>query len=206
MLKTIKNHGLPKFVSGPPLGGRLDENSGRPWKLTHTPPCRTPCKLFIHEVFYGSLGLHLRVCNELGRSSPFRPMTTLRLQWSWAFSLVCEVALRAGLHYAWEVHRSWILGDFYNLIGREHNSCPVVVYSTAKSPLVKNMDEKMTWMPTWRTLFRKELSGGEISWGNLKASDNKLDLRRTPTWKNKIYCLFMFSGIPSLASNNHVLG
>ena len=29
-LKNLKNHGLPKFASGPPLGGRPDVNSGRP--------------------------------------------------------------------------------------------------------------------------------------------------------------------------------
>ena len=40
-----------------------------------------------------SLGLHLCVWNELGRSPPFRPMRALRLQWSFAFNLVCEVAL-----------------------------------------------------------------------------------------------------------------
>ena len=40
-----------------------------------------------------SLGLHLRVWSELGGSPPFWPMRALRLQWSWAFSLVCEVAL-----------------------------------------------------------------------------------------------------------------
>ena len=56
-------------------------------------PCRTPCRLFIHEVFTGPLGLHLNVWSELGRSPPFRPMRALRLQWSRAFTLMCEVAL-----------------------------------------------------------------------------------------------------------------
>ena len=88
-----KNHGLPKFAPGPPLGGRPDVNSGRPWNPIHSPPCRTTCKLFNHELFFGSLGIHLRVWNELGQSPPFWPMRTLRLQWSWAFSLVCEVAV-----------------------------------------------------------------------------------------------------------------
>jgi hypothetical protein len=69
--------------------------SGRPWNLIHSPPCRTPCKLFIHEVLFGPLGLHLGVRSELGRSSPFRPMRALRVQWSRAFSLVCEVALKS---------------------------------------------------------------------------------------------------------------
>ena len=89
----LKNNGLPKFAEGLPLGGRPDVNSGRPWNLIHSPSCRTPCRLFIHEFFFGPLGLHLRVRSELGRSPPFRPMRALRSQWSWAFSLVCEVAL-----------------------------------------------------------------------------------------------------------------
>ena len=47
----------------------------------------------IHEVFFGPLGLHLRVWSELGWSPPFRPMTTLRLKWLRAYNLVCDVAL-----------------------------------------------------------------------------------------------------------------
>ena len=50
-----------------------------PWNLIHSPPCRTPCRCFIHEVFFGHLGLHLCVWSELGRSPPFRPMRALRL-------------------------------------------------------------------------------------------------------------------------------
>ena len=93
-----KNHGLPKFASGPPLGGRPNENSGRPWNLIHSPPCRTPCRLFIHEVFFGPLGLRLCVWSQLGWSLPFQPMRALRLQWSWAFNLVCEVTLMPPSH------------------------------------------------------------------------------------------------------------
>ena len=89
----LKNHGRPEFALGLPLGGGPDENSRRPWNLIHSPPCRTPCRLFIHEIFFGPLGLHLRVWSELRRSPPFQPMTSLKLQWSRAFSLVCEVAL-----------------------------------------------------------------------------------------------------------------
>jgi hypothetical protein len=77
------------------LEAGLMENSKRPWNVMHSPPCRTPCRLFTHEVFFGPLGLHLRVWSELGWSPPFQPMRALRLQWSWAFSLVCEVALRS---------------------------------------------------------------------------------------------------------------
>jgi hypothetical protein len=47
------------------------------------------------EVFFGPLGLHLRVWSELGRSLPFWPTRALRLQWSRSFSHVCEVALSA---------------------------------------------------------------------------------------------------------------
>ena len=88
-----KNHGLPKFATNPPLGGRPNGNSKTPWNRIHNPPWRTPCRLSIHEVFFGPLVLHLREWSELGRAPPFRPMRALRLQWTWAFSLVCEVAL-----------------------------------------------------------------------------------------------------------------
>ena len=100
--KYQKNHGLPKFASSPPLGGRPNINSGRPWNLIQSPLCRTPCRLFIHELFLGPLGLHLRVWSELGPSPPFRPMRALRLQWSWAFSLVCEMVLRTTSHTSQE--------------------------------------------------------------------------------------------------------
>ena len=62
-------------------------NFERPWNLIHSSPCRTPCRRFIHEVFFGPLGL------RLGRSPLFQPMRDVRLQWSRAFSLVWEVAL-----------------------------------------------------------------------------------------------------------------
>ena len=107
MLENIfENHGLPKFALGPPLGGRFDETSGRPWNLIHSPPCRTSCRLFIHEVFFRSLGLHLRVRSELGWPPPFWPMRALRLQWSWAFNLVCEVALTIPLVFYIALFRS----------------------------------------------------------------------------------------------------
>ena len=72
-----KSHGLSKFAT-----------------FIHNLPCRIPCRLFIHKLFSEPLGLHLLVCSEVGRSPPFRPMRALTLPWSWAFSLVCEVALR----------------------------------------------------------------------------------------------------------------
>ena len=52
------------------------------WTLIHSPPCRTPCRLFIHELSFGPLGLHFLVWSELGWSLPFRPMRALTLPWS----------------------------------------------------------------------------------------------------------------------------
>ena len=92
--KNKKIHGLLEFVSYPPLGGGLDANSGRSCTLIHNLPCRTSCRLFIHELFFGPLGLHLLVWSELGRSLPFRPMRALTLPWLGAFSLVCKVVLQ----------------------------------------------------------------------------------------------------------------
>ena len=91
--KYVKKHGLPKFGSDSPLGGRPNENSKKPWNLIHSLPCR----LFIHEVFFGPLGLHLCVWIEIERTAPYWPMRALRLEWSWGFSLVCEVALNKTL-------------------------------------------------------------------------------------------------------------
>ena len=95
-----KSRGLLEFASGSPLGGGLNENYGRPWNLIKSPSCRTLSRLFILEVFFEPLGLHLRVRSKLGWSPPFWLMRTLRLQWSWAFGLVCEVALniRCSIH------------------------------------------------------------------------------------------------------------
>ena len=71
----------------------LTKYSERAWNLMHSLPCGTPCRLFLHEVFFQYLDLHLRVWSKLGRSPSFRPMKALWWQWSWAFSLMCEVAL-----------------------------------------------------------------------------------------------------------------
>jgi hypothetical protein len=75
----FKSHGHSKFALG--------KNSWRPWNFIHSQPCRTPCKLFIHNVIFGRSGLHLRVWSELRRSPPFRPMRAFRFEWSRAFSL-----------------------------------------------------------------------------------------------------------------------
>jgi hypothetical protein len=88
-----KSHGSPMFAVGQPLGCGLNEIFKRPWNLIHNPPCRTPCRLFIHEFFLDLLDLHLRVWSGLGRSPPFRPTRALRWQRPWAFSRVCGVGL-----------------------------------------------------------------------------------------------------------------
>ena len=71
--------------------------------LTTCQPCRTPCRLFIYKLLFGPLGLHLLVWSKLGRSPPFWPMKALTLQWSWAFGLVFEGALRVWATYSWAV-------------------------------------------------------------------------------------------------------
>ena len=68
----------------------LMQNFDMPWKIIYSLPCRNPCKLFIHENFFGPLGLHLLAWSELRWSLPFQPMRDRRMQWSWAFSLACE--------------------------------------------------------------------------------------------------------------------
>jgi hypothetical protein len=55
-------------------------------------PSRSWLKV-IHELFFRPLGLHLLVWSELGQSPPCWRMRALTLSWSWAFNLVCEVAL-----------------------------------------------------------------------------------------------------------------
>ena len=56
-----KSHGLVEFALGPPLEDGLDANFGRPCTVIHDLACRTSCRLFIHELFFEPLGLHLSV-------------------------------------------------------------------------------------------------------------------------------------------------
>ena len=81
--------------------------------LTHIPASRETlfilCHVRIHVDFssstiqsFGSLDLHL--CS--GWSRLVRPMRDLRMQWSEAFDLMCEVALRWATNY---VSRWWIV-------------------------------------------------------------------------------------------------
>ena len=51
-----------------------------------------PCRLYIHLAFTYSVGPSSIVQSELGPAPPFPPIRVLEVQWSWAFSLTCEVA------------------------------------------------------------------------------------------------------------------
>ena len=88
----------------------------KPWHLIDSPPCRTPCRLFIHKIFFGPLGFHLRVWSEPGRFPPFRPMRALRLHWSRAFNRAFEVAVTSGklTH-----HLRWIHGTHLTSIKKK---------------------------------------------------------------------------------------
>ena len=64
--------------------------------------------------------------------------------------------------------------------------------------------EEMTWLPTWQHFYEGEFSGGQASWATSKPRTRNLASRKFQL-KYIVYCLFIFSGTPSLASNNHVL-
>ena len=115
--KRIKAHGLPKFALGPPLGGGLDENSGRHGNLIHSPACRTPYRLFIHEVFFGPLG---------------RPSC---VEWTWTVSAL-STSLWATSHTRPRAY------DHYNsstLIGGKDGAGPSSLHTSLK-------DQQSMWM------------------------------------------------------------
>ena len=86
-------HGLLGFVSCLPLGGGNDTISSKSWNNIYTMSCRNSSRFFIYDNIFGPWGLYLLVWSELGQSQPFSSMRDLRMQWSWAFRLVCQVAL-----------------------------------------------------------------------------------------------------------------
>ena len=77
----------------------------------------------------------------------------------------------------------------------------------AKSPFVEtfvhglkdDMDANVA------TLFEREFSGGQVSWATSKLGQQTWPPENSKL-NTKLYCLLIFSGIRSLASNNHVLG
>jgi hypothetical protein len=62
--------------------------------MIHLMPHRNPCRLYIHLAFTYSVGPSSVVWSELGPAPPFPPMRMLEVYWSWALSLMCEVALK----------------------------------------------------------------------------------------------------------------
>ena len=76
--------------------------------LVNYAPLSTTCHVELHvdlsSTNFMSLGLHLLVWSELGRSPPFRPMRARTLPRSGAFSLVGEVNEWSSL---------WVLYDLY---------------------------------------------------------------------------------------------
>ena len=81
------------FVLGLPPRGGFWKLSKWPWNKIHLMPCRNPCRLYIHLTFTYSIGPSSVVWSELGLAPPFPPMRVLEVKWSWAPSLMCEVAL-----------------------------------------------------------------------------------------------------------------
>ena len=71
------------------------------------------------------------------------------------------LAVRAGLHYGGEVHRSWKKRRFSIVIGRKCNSWPVGVYTRWRKQWWWTflMDDKMTWPPTWWHFLELGFSG-----------------------------------------------
>jgi hypothetical protein len=64
-------------------------------KIIHLMPCKNPCKLYIHLAFTYSIGPSSIVWCKPGPAPPLAAMRVLEVYWSRAFSLVCEVALKA---------------------------------------------------------------------------------------------------------------
>jgi hypothetical protein len=88
-----------------PLWGGPKINSNKSYKIIHSMPCRILRRVFIHEIFFGPLGLPLLVWSKLGWFHFFRPMRALSLKWSWTFNLVCEVAIRWWRSHSFELQK-----------------------------------------------------------------------------------------------------
>ena len=133
----------------------LTKISERTRNLIHSPSCRTPCRLFIHEVFFGPLGLHLRVWSERGRSPPFRPMRALRLQWSQAFQS-CVWSSPKSLWMLHFKHSHWWKRR------SQSKSASHYVWGTNGVCECK-MDVKSTWIPIWHQMDHVSWSLGLFS-------------------------------------------
>ena len=51
--------------------------------------CVRPCRLFVHDNFFGPLGLYMLVQKWTWTVLAFWLVRDLRIEWSWAFSLIC---------------------------------------------------------------------------------------------------------------------
>ena len=63
------------------------------WNVIYSSSCRNPCSLFQPWQFFVTLGFSLLVWSELGVYGSSWPMRYLIMQYSWALSLVHDVAL-----------------------------------------------------------------------------------------------------------------
>ena len=78
--------------------------------MIHSMPCKNLCRLYIHLAFTYSIGPSSVVCSEFGPAPLLPPMRVLKVQWSRALNLVCEVALRITrilIDYARKLPRTW---------------------------------------------------------------------------------------------------
>jgi hypothetical protein len=83
----------PGFVLSLPPRGGFSKESKWPWNMIHSMSCMNICRLYIHLAFTHSSGPSSVVWSKLGPAPPFPPMRVLGVDWSWALSLMCEVAL-----------------------------------------------------------------------------------------------------------------
>ena len=107
-------------------------------------------------------------------------MIALRFQWSWAFSLVCEVApshvrLRAHDHY---YTSSTLIGGKGGASGPS-SLLPTTLEGPMEYTSECKMDGKSTWIPTWHRMDRGFIVAWTISWQsslegrpNTKIGDN----------------------------------
>ena len=126
--ELILSHLLTNFLDIP-LGGRPNKNFGRPWNLIHNMPCRSPCRLFIHEVFFGPLGLHLRVWSNLDGLRPFNQWELL--DWNGHGPSVLCVKGPYG-HFTHGIESSW---PFQALIGGKGGAGPSSLHTTLEGPM-----------------------------------------------------------------------
>ena len=75
------------------LGGGPNVSYDIAWNIVYDPSHKNLCRLFIHDCFFGHLGLHLPMYIGLICSRTFRPMRDLRMQWSRAFNRMCEMVI-----------------------------------------------------------------------------------------------------------------